>query len=1116
MVNYDVEEALKTMGLEKLLKYSYLNLELKDFTNVHNQLTDMDRQAQYDNPVHEFLDFMRQPENFAFTCKWLLNIDLLPFQGMILEELWKRKFPMLIMTRGGGKTWILSLYSLLRALFCPGSKIILVGAAFRQSKILFEYIETFWRGAPILRNIVGTGINQGPKRDTDRCSFYIGDSVIHALPIGTGEKIRGMRSNFTIADEFDAIPPEIFDVVIRGFGSVHLSPVDKVKKQSNLKIFNDIGMTDNADKIANETELGNQVVISGTAGYSFKHFYQYWQKYCSIINSEGDTKILEEIFQGSIPDDFNWSDYGVIRMPYQILPDGLMDKKSIAQARALMNTELYKMEYAACVGPDTDIITDYGLKKITDINMGDMVLTHKGRFRPVIKKTFRKHTDKIYKIRTYGYNQDILVTHNHPFVHKDSWKPIKDIDDKLRLSSMAELNNKESIDMTDYCNNYKNLTHDRRYIYAQSSQSKLSNDNINYILSSTKSVSTIADELNVNTNTICDVIKAHKTKKYFKSCIPKIIPLNYQLGLIIGYYLAEGSIGANGRATAFALDGHKNFTCNYYVRELSDAIKNIFEIEPKLYYSSDNTCNVTINNRLVCDLMSKICPGNCYNKYCDPAILFSNADFMLGALTGFWNGDGCIHFAKSGASFATASVTSKLLINQVKLILIYFNINSALYYKTNKSQSVIKGKLVNQADSFSLDIHSDNFSRFMKICYDLDIKSRGKSWKVATSDSMCEYSIKEKEIIDYDGFVYNLEIEEDNSYSLPCATVHNCFADDSNGFYKRSLIERCVTKEPISKFNGPVQFRACISGLKGEKYVYGIDPASETDNFSIVILEVHPDHRRIVYCWTVNRAKLRERLKKVGKTTEESFYNYCAGKIRQLMKVFPTEHIAIDKQGGGVAIIEALQDTSRLNEHEHRIWPYTVQGKNDPFWWEETDKVTDSEPGLHIIHECQFANSKFIEDANHGMRKDFETQDLLFPLFDTAEIGLSIEQDSLAGREYDTLEDCVLEIEELKNELTQIVHTSTTTGRDKWDTPEIKAKDGRKGKLRKDRYSALLIANMIARTIDVELGTIKYNPVGGYVGGKTKDKDGPMYNGPDHLIKKMGNYSSLGGCSISR
>ena len=72
--------------------------------------------------------------------------------------------------------------------------------------------------------------------------------------------------------------------------------------------------------------------------------------------------------------------------------------------------------------------------------------------------------------------------------------------------------------------------------------------------------------------------------------------------------------------------------------------------------------------------------------------------------------------------------------------------------------------------------------------------------------------------------------------------------------------------------------------------------------------------------------------------------------------------------------------------------------------------------------------------------------------------------ESHALRLYDTLEDAVMEIEELKDELVTVVVVSVTPeGRERFDTPEIKTDTGKKGRMRKDRYSALVIANMLAR-----------------------------------------------------
>jgi hypothetical protein len=60
------------------------------------------------------------------------------------------------------------------------------------------------------------------------------------------------------------------------------------------------------------------------------------------------------------------------------------------------------------------------------------------------------------------------------------------------------------------------------------------------------------------------------------------------------------------------------------------------------------------------------------------------------------------------------------------------------------------------------------------------------------------------------------------------------FTGDSSGFFPRSLIERCIVKSHEENF-----FHAVIKGYHNGKYIMAVDPASEEDNFSIVILELH-------------------------------------------------------------------------------------------------------------------------------------------------------------------------------------------------------------------------------------------------------------------------------------
>jgi hypothetical protein len=624
-----------------------------------------------ENPDLHLLRLFTNPLYFGTACKLLFGIELHPIQISILQEFWIRPFPMFIASRGFGKSFILALYSVLKCIFIPGTKIVIVGAAFRQSKIIFEYMETIWRTSAILRSIFN-GNDDGPRRDVDRCTMRLGDSWAVAIPMGDGSKIRGLRAHIIIADEFASISPDIYETVVSGFAAVSANPIQNVKEEAKKQAMREAGLW-NEELEAVQLKKGNQAIIAGTADYSFKHFAQYWNRYKDIINSRGDKTKLEEIFKGEVPDSFNWRDYSIVRMPYELIPKGFMDDKQVSRAKATIHTGIYNMEYAAC------------------------------------------------------------------------------------------------------------------------------------------------------------------------------------------------------------------------------------------------------------------------------------------------------------------------------------------------------------------------------------------------------------------------------------------FTEDSDGFFRRSLIESCVVgdeKDISFQSCGKVSFDAIIKGNPDKEYIYGVDPASEQDNFSIVVLELHKDHTRVVYCWTTNRTNFKDR-QKTGLVDEHDFYSYCARKIRSLMTVFPPARIGMDAQGGGVAIEEALHDPQNLKPGEKLVWPVIDY---------EKPKETDSQQGYHILELVQFARADWTAQANHGLRKDLEDKVLLFPRFDNLTLGLTLAdegQDILSTDltpMYDTLSECIMEIEELKNELTTIIMTHTSGGanaRDRWDTPEIKTANGRKGRLRKDRYSALVIANMLARQMLRSFATPEYNIIGGNVRNLDPKQKGQFYKGPE-------------------
>ena len=1437
---------------------AYLNLTKDDIKGLKNPFKDLTNK-QKDNLHLYALSLMRNPKYFYWTVKTLLNIELLPEQVVVLRELWTRSFPMYIASRGFGKSFLLAVYCSLRCALIPGTKIVIVGAAFRQSKIIFEYMDTIWKNAPLLQSICSD--SSGPRRDIDRCLMKINESWTMAVPLGDGSKIRGLRAHTIIADEFNcldgntlietdnglirigskedpsnlmintgdenipfekpdtyvitqpvdtyevkfdngyiircsanhqlmtqhgwknvldlnssdyvennntyqfpkngpindkklcwligllisegsicdkkrlsikttdknlanklynefgfsihereaytdkrgwnckksyelykdnevlrnklyklgldyvtshnkkipdallkeskecmlafleglfegdgscftfgdrnrlglayysvseqlcrdlqlvlyklgfdsylnkrkskdqwfirlnsrdaydlaslfnierfqsalniayipdipsyytwdnnrsmwkisisycgkliqkrfkelsdakkaideilsrpkyrkikcvtkldqkmilydyhlpkthsfyaggfrnhnSIPVDIYETVVAGFAAVSAKPTDNVKKAAKRKKMQAEGRWSDQQETAYRDRQQNQSILAGTCGYDFEPFADYWKKYKSTILNKGNfQKLLDDESQSEIPDymkRLDWKQFSVIRIPYELIPEGFMDDQQVTRARATMHNGIYQMEYGACKDPNTLIQTSEGLKKIIDVKIGDLVLTHKGRFRKVLKKMYRKINEDILSYKTYGYNQYIKTTLNHPFwIKDDEFIPISNGLSETNLVNLSELNQNRYLHVENIVSNALE-TLCEKYLYPKSSQSIIDINQQHNYKNSTQAL--LSKKYNLKQTAISYIQN--------NANIPKKIKLDYNFGLIIGYYAAEGSIGSNGKQVEFALDKHKDTS---YQKQLLNAIKNVFNFDGKKYIKSKNTVVISINSRLVSEIINYICPGLSANKLIKHDILFSNKDFLKGVLEGYWNGHG--HIRKNRA---LVHCINQSLLNQIRIALSYFGI----------SASLMDGS---QGNDYSLNISGNNYYKFMSIIYCNKLKHSQKNQFIINDDNKTILSIIDKRIEPYNGYVYNLEVEEDNSYSTLNATVHNCFTSDSQGFFRRSLIEAATAHQKNIEKPGwpgycPNVFDINTRGNPDKQYVFGIDPASEQDNFALIVLELHPEHQRLVYSWTTNKKDFQARVR-MGLTDISDYYSFCVRKVRELMRVFPCVRIGIDSQGGGYAIAEGLADEDKLQPGERKILPIIEEGKSKP---------TDDIAGDHILEFINFASAEWTSKANHGLRKDIEDKVLLFPRFDTLTLTLMTERDkiqfnslketygdSAALRLYDTLEDCVMDIEDLKTELTTVVVSVTSNGRERFDTPEIKLDTGKKGRMRKDRYSALVIANMLARSLQRSTPAPTYVNIGRVIGMTDKQKselDNRMYNGPE-------------------
>lgn len=313
--------------------------------------------------------------NLAWFVEKIFNnqkgkpLELLPFQQVMLNMLWHKKFPMVLATRGAGKTFLLALYALLKALLVPGSKIIIVGAGFRQAKLVFKYVEQLYEASPLVKEAISHW--GGPKYGSDAARLRVGLSEIQAIPMGDGEKIRGIRATTLIADEFASISEEIFEIVVKPFTAVHADPAQRAKNQAFMKRLTDLGADPHIVEMIQASQgFGNQVVVSGTPSYRHNHFYKRYVVYKMFIQSRGDTKILKKALeektlaitgrhQEASEEDLEhaqrtWRQYAVYQLPYTALPEGFLDDDMIRADRAAFAAHRFAMEYLAQFPEDSD------------------------------------------------------------------------------------------------------------------------------------------------------------------------------------------------------------------------------------------------------------------------------------------------------------------------------------------------------------------------------------------------------------------------------------------------------------------------------------------------------------------------------------------------------------------------------------------------------------------------------------------------------------------------------------------------------------------------------------------------------------------------------------------
>ena len=394
-----------------------------------------------------------------------------------------------------------------------------------------------------------------------------------------------------------------------------------------------------------------------------------------------------------------------------------------------------------CFIAGTRVRTDKGEKLIEDIEMGDKVLTHKGRYRSVYNTMKRPYKGKVYSIKYWGDSEATLnVTEEHPlFICKRERKE------------------------------YRNAKFTPEWVTAD--QVKVG-DYLVYPIHNKETEKEIIEKETIKTVTALDDQKPfiYNYKPNINLLIPfgngrHVVERSFELSLdsdfyrLVGYYLAEGHVDK---------DHYLTFTFNINEKIFLEDVKELIT----RYFGKDVVEGKIRNNGQTLTLCSTLAArffrrefGSTNKTKHIPAWMLESPKYHLSELVkGLWRGDGS--YDKKLDLFRYSSVTRSLVYGFRDALLKLGVVSSINSQKRLLPKQVMNNVIVSRTSN----------ALFSRIVGKSALDGRKEGSPFYLDENYLFVPIKSIEVKELKTNVYNFSVEEDESYVAEGVISHNCTA----------------------------------------------------------------------------------------------------------------------------------------------------------------------------------------------------------------------------------------------------------------------------------------------------------------------------------------------------
>lgn len=853
-LKFNVHDFTKEGDVDEYLNNLYLELGDVRQLNLENNLL---KRHWYDSDKmpETITALCRDPMYLHFVCKYILNVDLLPYQGAMLNVLWNKLLCILIGSRGMAKSYMLAVYCVLRAVLHQGSRIVVVGAGLRQSLVVWNYIVKIWDNAPVLRDIVGA--KNHPKKDLHMAYWEPGISRCVFLPLGTGDKIRGERA---------CVGPNTLIETNKGLIRIK----DSAKYMDDLEVRDGRGDYETPSHFV-QTKPIDAYEIRTTLGYNFicSDIHQVWtsdgwklakdlteEDYLVPINTYVFPTEYKTLGKYIIDENFGKMlgilvSEGCVSRKHEIAVK-MADKECVdlfAHLLASIDPEFNVCRYTDAAYTDS---RGWNCKETYEAKLCNLkfrnLLVEAGLDR--VTALQKKIPDIILqspKSVVIAFLQGLFWGDGSCFLFKSEAR-----DNNLGISyysgsrqlleEVQVLLFKLGIFSGYGCRTNHISTNPQHVLRMYGSQSRLFYDLIGYGIPKW-------------TNVYESAFKDPKSK-----ADRKLLRVKKVMKLPGKHHLYDYTIPVSH---SFVGGIFKQHNTHVVAEEFGSIPEDIFETVVRGFAAvrSDGVI------------------GNVAQAYKESQMR------KMG-----WS-------ERKGEEIEQVQLSTMLPGNQIIMAgTAHYQFNHFYkyyqYYRavilSGGDRNILKSMFPERDIRANLPSEHYGIIRIPADCLpmglmDENILSQGR----ATMDPS----------------IFRMEYMA-------------CFPSDSEGFYQAGTLNKCCV--PLKLDGETFTFKPLLLGDQQKMYFMGIDPASESDRFAIHIQEFGPNNRGLcVYQWSTTRKEF-EKLKSDGTFKEEitDYNTFCIKHIFALCRRFNIQIICLDSGGGGLSIREGLKDTSKLMSGE--------------------------------------------------------------------------------------------------------------------------------------------------------------------------------------------------------